>query len=341
MKTNRIILIVLVLLAAAAIYVYQNNDRTTLQEDLSNFAFADTASVTKIFLADRSGREILLERDSEMGWKLNETFGARKDLVNVLLRTIAKVEMKSPIAKSAHNTIVKQMSGRATKCEIYTENGLQKVYYVGNSAQDNHGTYMLIEGSSVPYITHLPGLNGYLTPRYTTLEAEWRSTKICNFHLEDIRSVAINYYNQPENSFKVTRHGKDEYSVKLLTPETPISNIDPVEVRRYLLNFRNLNFESFEVREGYKPDSIFAQPQLLAIEIEPVNGNNITIETWRLPALEGATNMDGNPIKWDIDRMHARLNGSNDLIFIQYFAFDRVLTYPDIFEVDPLLRRDN
>lgn len=341
MNTNRVIFLILLILAAGAVYVYMNDTKSTIQEDLSDFAVTDTASISKIFLANRAGQEIVLERENQPDWMVNGQYEVRKDLLDVLLRTIKEVEVKAPIAKNAHNNMVRNMASNAIKVEIYANGSLEKVYYVGSSTKDNLGTNMLLEGSSVPYIVHLPGFHGYLTPRYSTDIYEWRNTEICALRLDDIRSVELKYPQQIENSFRVIRAGKDQYELMAGGQLTPVPEFDPVEIRRYLLNFRKLHFESFEVRDNYDPDSIFAQPILFNLSIETVDGQRITIDAWRLRATKDAVNMDGAPVKWDIDRMHARLNGVNELIFVQYFVFDRVLATPDNFKVDPLLRRDN
>ena len=341
MKTNRLIFIILLLLAGAAVYVYMNDDRTTLKQDLSDFAVPDTASITKIFLADRQGREVTLERLESGNWELNGKYGVRRDLLDVLLRTVANVQMKAPISKKAHNAIVRNMSSKAQKIEIYTNGTLAKTYYVGNSAKDNLGTHMLIENSSVPYITHLPGFNGYLTPRYSTIENEWRNTLVCDLRVSEVKSIDITYYEKPENSFRIDRMEKDAYKLTAKSPTVEIAEFDSVSVRRYLLGLRKLHFESFEERKSIDQDSVLKAPKLLTMEIEPVNGEKIKIDAWRLKAGEGAVNVDGNPVKWDIDRMHATINDDPELIFIQYFAFDRLLVSPDQFELDPLLRRDN
>ncbi|MFT5053869.1 MAG: hypothetical protein ACI97X_000892 [Oceanospirillaceae bacterium] len=341
MKTNRLIFIILLLLAGAAVYVYMNNDRTTLKEDLSDFAIPDTASVTKFFLADRQGREITLERLESGNWELNGKYGVRRDLLDVLLRTVANVQLKAPISKKAHNAIIRNMSSKAQKIEIYTVGTLAKTYYVGNSAKDNLGTYMLIENSSVPYVTHLPGFNGYLTPRYSTVENEWRNTLICDYRVSEVKSIDITYHNKPENSFRIDRLGQDQYKVTATSPETVIANFDSVSVRRYLLGLRKVHFESFEERKGIDRDSVLAGPKLVTLKIEPVVGEVIKIDAWRMSAGEGAVNLDGNPIKWDIDRMHATINDDPELIFVQYFTLDRLLVSLDQFEPDTLLRRDN
>jgi hypothetical protein len=341
MKTNRIIFIILLLLAGVAVYVYMNDDRTTLKQNLSDFAVPDTASITKIFLADRDGHEIILERLESGNWELNGKYGVRRDLLEVLLRTVGNVQMKSPISKNAHNAIVRNMSGKAHKIEIYTDGTLAKTYYVGNSAQDNLGTHMLIEGSAVPYITHLPGFNGYLTPRYSTIENEWRNTLICDFRVSEIKSVEMTYHLKPENSFRIERLEQDQYKLMAKSTKAEILDFDSVSVRRYLFGLRNLHFESFEERKTIDQDSILTSPKLLTMIFEPLQGDKITIDAWRLGAGEGAVNLDGNPIKWDIDRMHATINGDPDLIFIQYFAFDRLLVSINQFNADPLLRRDD
>ncbi|MFT5920543.1 MAG: hypothetical protein ACI9FU_002363, partial [Granulosicoccus sp.] len=296
MKTNRIIFLVLLLLAAAAVYVYTNDNRTTLKQDLSDFAMPDTAFITKVFLADRQGKEILLERLKSGKWQLNGEYDVRRDLLDVLLRTIEGVEMKAPISKSAHNNIVRNMAGKSTKVEIYTNHELSKTYYVGNSAQDNLGTYMLIEGSSVPYITHLPGFNGYLTPRYSTFINEWRSTLLCNYRVSQIKSLEINYHQQPENSFRIDRLDSDKYKLTAMSPETEISEFDSVAIRRYLLGYRKLHFETFEERKTIDIDSVLAAPKLLTMTVQTFDGGTLNIDAWRLELKEESEGVDGTPM---------------------------------------------
>lgn len=338
MNTNRIIFFVLLLLAGAAVYVYLQDDQTTLKEDLSNFAVADTSTVNKIFLANRDGQEILLERTAKNDWTVNGEFPARMDLVQVLLRTINKVEVKAPIAKNAHNTIVRLLAGEATKVEIYQNNDLAKTYYVGSSAMNNMGTYMLLENSATPYITHIPGFYGYLTPRYTTLLHEWRTTRICDLRVSEIQSMSLDYHDMPTNSFRIDRNGK-QLRFSQPSPDATIVNYDSVEIRRYLLNFRQLNFESFELRK-VNEDSVFSSPKFFTMEVKDNTGKKTSIEAWRMAPTIQEEELEMNEMRYDVDRMYARINGVNELVFIQYFVFDRLLVTPLKFEIDPTLRRD-
>ena len=75
-KNNRITIIVAALLVViAGLLIWNNRYLSTLQGEASDFQVWDTASVTKIYLADRRDRESLLERQPQ-GWTLNGTYKA-------------------------------------------------------------------------------------------------------------------------------------------------------------------------------------------------------------------------------------------------------------------------
>jgi hypothetical protein len=49
MKKNLIGGLIVLLLAVAAFLLYKNNSKSTIKEELKDFAVKDTASITKIF----------------------------------------------------------------------------------------------------------------------------------------------------------------------------------------------------------------------------------------------------------------------------------------------------
>ena len=176
LKKNKKLLILTLLLAVAAAWLILNNESGTVKEILRDFAVKDTTSVTKIFIADRAGKSVELERELNASgaptglWLVNKKYYARRDAVKTLLETLYLVEMKSYVAKTAYNTIVKQLATTGIKCEVYRSGKEKpfKVFYVGGSTQDTKGTFMMLENSLVPFVTEIPGFDGYLTPRFFT-----------------------------------------------------------------------------------------------------------------------------------------------------------------------------
>ena len=167
-KNKKLIFITLLLLAIAFWFVIHNK-RGTVREELRDFAVKDTGDVTKIFLADRAGKTIELRKEIKQDgetsglWILNGKYYSRRDAVNLLLETLHNVEMKSFVAKTAYNTIIKQLSTTGIKCEVYLKDHEKpdKVIYVGGETQDSKGTFMMLENSTVPFVTEVPVLMAF------------------------------------------------------------------------------------------------------------------------------------------------------------------------------------
>jgi hypothetical protein len=80
------------------------------------------------------------------------------------------------------------MAAKSTKIEIYSKGEKVKQYYVGHATQDNTGTYMLLTNPETdknyeePFITHIPGFEGFLSTRYLTESS--RLERSFNFKLQ-------------------------------------------------------------------------------------------------------------------------------------------------------------
>lgn len=343
MKKNLITLIILVLLSTLAYYVYTERGSGTIKPELHNFAVEDTAAITKVFLADKFGQSVTVERKSQSEWVVNEKYKARKDVVDVLLKTIKRVEMKSPVANTAHDNIVRLMAGKSIKVEIYQDNEKVKTYYVGDATKDNMGTYMLIEGSSKPFICHIPGFYGYLTARYIAREIEWRDTEIFAHRLSQIAEVKVDYHTEPEKSYKITQSEDRKVRLfKTFPKETAVSNMDTTAVKRYLLGYRKIRFEGIQPYKEARVDSIVNSPPYFTITLTDKKGETRSVTSFRLPANPGAVDAENELIDWDPDRMHAMVNGNEDeIMLIQYYSFDRITMPMEVFLKQETPLKDN
>lgn len=332
------------MLTALAAYLVLNNSNSTLNVEKTSFAVEDTASISKIFMADKSGHSVTLKRISSGEWKVNDNIDARQDALNTLLATIKKVEMKAPIGINARENILKDLAARAIKVEIYQNDKLSKVYYVGGPTPDNSGTYMAIEDDgefSDPYITYLPGFFGYLTTRYIVLEYKWRTTAIFNSPLSEISDLKVEYFDKDDDSFQITEKDNGTYILKSLKFNTALMNFDTVALKEYLVNYRNVHFEAFEkLKEGTR-DSVLATQPYFRISLTNKKGKTNSVTGFRIKALPGSVDLKGKPIEFDTDRMYGKINEEPDLALIQYLTFDNLLKPLSWFEIDPRAKKRN
>lgn len=339
-KRNRIPLILVILLGSISFWLVINNKKGTIKETLRDFAVADTGSITKIFLADKNNRTITLDRQSDGSWRLNDKFTARRDAIQNLLYTIKKVDVKEPVGKKAHDNIVKQLSGSSIKCEIYQGNKLAKAYYVGTETQDQTGTYMILidpetmKTSASPFVTYIPGFEGYLTTRYFTDEKGWRDIRVFNEHPQTIQTVKLEIPFNPSLGYQVNVKGPNLYEVKHLTTQQPLESLDTLAVKQFLSYFQNLNFESFEDQLNEKQtDSVLNSQPLNVLSVTGKDGRTKSVKFFaRFPKKRGEKDVNGKEILFDQERMDASIDNSRDLVIVQYYVFGKAMPPIDYFK---------
>lgn len=331
MKNKKLVIIVVIL--AALFAVFQMKDRfSTIKPELKDFAVKDTASITKIFLADRSGRQITLERKSKGVWRVNKDYIAKPYQVRSLMDVIYLVDVRTPVSKHGYNSVVKQLASNSIKCEIYTndQDKPEKVYYVGGSTEDILGTFMMIEGSSAPFITEIRGFNGYLTPRYSVQLSDWKETAVLQYPVESISSFSVSYRNFPQNSFIISNEN-GAFNVSDFSSGSKGQTVpsDPIAVKNYLDLFPSVNVETWinKMSQG-KKDSITADPPMVTLEIKLNDGNSRQILLYPMPLTDKSltkTDENGNPLKYDLDKMYGLIQPGDQWASVQHFNFDRLL----------------
>lgn len=340
MKKNKYIIIVLIILMVVSAVIFMNNDSGTFKKKDVDFAVQDTSTVTKIFLADKKNRTTLLERMEDGTWKLNNRLLARKSGVDIILETMKNLVAKFPVPKSAHNSVVSQLSAASIKVEIYQEvyrinlfdkvklfkhEKLTKTYYVGGATPDNLGTFMLMEGSDIPFVIQLLGLRGYIATRFSTFEKDWRDHTVFKAKLYDIQSIKMEFPGDPENSYKII-NDDEEISLYKLSSNEKLPGFDTLKVLNFLTSFADLRYESLldEVAPHFQDSVIHSVPEHI-ITLVNTQGETTAIKTFLKSNDQGAFDPQGNYYSSDIDRLFALVNEERDFVVIQYFVFDKVL----------------
>ena len=296
-------------------------------EDWRNFAVEDTSAITKVFLADKAGNKVTAIRKSQSEWQVNSKWTARKDVVRILLKTIKLVRTKSRVPKNARQNVLKMLASGGIKVEIYTADPEEpvKVYYVGSETPTQDGTYMMQEGSPEPFITEIPGFDGYLTPRYPAIETMWRDPALFRYKPDEISKIRLEYAELPKESFELVNKGNTNVEIKDLAGNV-MPNVDRIMAQKYLGTYGNLVFED-EAR-GLKPgkvDSILAQVPFARMSIVDNKGKVVKLSFFHIKNSREEDDEFGKRILYNPDRVHARLNDERKLYVFQYYVWDRAL----------------
>jgi len=349
-KNRNIIIIVLILIVIAGVVIISKSRKGTFSKKDMDFAVEDTASVTKIFMADKKNRTLLLERQPNGKWKLNKKYKARPSGINMILETMNKLVPKAPVPKSAHNNIVAQLAAASVKVEVYQtvyrinlfdkiklfpHEKLTKIYYVGSATADNMGTFMLMEGSDYPFIVHLLGFRGFVGPRYSIFEKDWRDHTVFRTKLADIKSVIMEIPKDPQNSFRVDAAG-DDFKLERLSDGSEVNGYDTLKLLNFMTAFADLRYESLmdEYVEPQKKDSIIHSLPQNIITLIDTKGDTTQVVTFARPNDNQAMDTKGNVYVADVDRLYALVNDKKDFVMLQYFVFDKVIRPLSYFKID-------
>ncbi len=327
-RSTKILSLLLVLLGIGY-YVISKKPWRTASKAADAFAVKDTASVNKIFMANKMGQRVLLERTANNTWLVNGKIPADEFKIKLLLGTLHDLQIQMPVPPTMHNTIIAQLASKGVKTEIYANNELIKTIYVGSETADKTGTFMLMEGEDQSYVIQIPGFVGFLTPRFFITEIKWRSKLVFDIPADQIQSISINYPEKPNESFT---YNKADFEAKgiLLNNNKPIA-ADTQQVKLFLHSFEQ------KYAEGFYDDSTFLQKErdsllqltpYCKIELVRTNGSKQNLQLFYKPVGERTKfryDDKGNELSIDPEKFYAKIDEIPQIGSIQEYTFRKIL----------------
>jgi hypothetical protein len=314
-------ILLLALLGAGVWYFFARPEGETFDPKEAGFAVTDTASIHRIFIADRSGQRITVQRAAQGGqWLIEGKDPVLPAQINQLLATLHNQKTVYPVPAKMHNAVVKGMAASSRKVELFDRSGkLIRAFYVGGETPDFNGTYMLMEGAKRPYVIRLAQFEGYLQPRYSTSWYDWRDRIVFNVPADSVKRVAVTYAEDTRRSFAIERTGS---GVQVTTEGAAPGAANSNRAIQYLGFFQNIYSEGFlNGRRGMR-ENLAVVPKMCDIEVTTPGGTQRVEVYWRLID-KRSKNIDDNI--YDPDRFYALLNGGRDTVGIQQQTFERIL----------------
>lgn len=323
---------VLVLLVYLAI---TNQKSSTIEND---FLIVDTNTITTIFMADLQGNTVNLEKkDGE--WYANDEYKAVDGYIDVLLNTFSRIDIKYPLGKSATESALKLLSSSHTKVEVYQDkplfyifgkgflkkNRLTKTYYIAGPTSDNTGTIMKLEDDDKVYVTHIPGMNGYLSERFSTRLADWKSHEIFKYRIADISEVKVEFPETPYESYKIVNNGNRTFDLIKLMGNEKVSSYDTLRLLESLSAFNEINYELLlDDINKTKSDSIYSSLPNRVISLKLADGSERRLILHKRKNTGDILDLDGEPFEYDVDRLYGFIDNSKQAYSVQFFTADRI-----------------
>ena len=319
MKNKKIFFISIVIILLFGLFFIEENKTSSFNTEL--FSVTDTLSINKIIIIDRYDNEIELRRNNNQ-WIVNDSYLVRNDAIKTLLSTLKNIRIKNLLSNEIEKNIEKQISTLGVGIIIYNNNKKINSFIVGPSTSDHLGTYIYHLKTKKTYSTHIPGFNGFLSPRFgiqaNRIEINnWRNPTLINYQPNLIDSIFSYNFSNSAKSFKLIC-GK-ENNIKNYQNEI-IKDVNFGTLNLFLNSFTNLNVEKYlddslknNIGNPYKKLIIYSK-------------NNI--DSLLFYKLNNKQNMDTNI--YNIKRKIA-IKNNEDISLVQDYVFNKVLINIDDF----------
>ena len=304
--------IIIFILTIVFIYCLIDYNQKIKLDNEKKFSISEIEKIDKIFLSDRKGNNITLQKDNNI-WTVNNKYNVRNDAISTLLSTIQKISIQRPVPETGYNNVIKQLATTGVKVEIYYNNKI-KTYTVGGSTSNHLGTYMLMANANNPYIVHIAGFNGFLSPRYGIQGYEldinnWRDNTVFKIDTELISEISLIDLQENNKSFTIKTK-----PLLLIDVNNNDIKYDLDKVIKYLNNFSQLNSENF------KGNDIDISNEKLIYRLKIIHNNKVDVlEAYTFSKI----NNNSNNSKPNVERMYARLN-NGEFLLIQNYVFNKV-----------------
>ena len=339
-RRNLILIIVAAVVVVAAAITAIVLSRPTFKQD---FHIEDISSVTKIFLADKENSEVTLVRESDGRWSVDGKYTASQPMVDLLLETLNTMRIRQQVNKNAIPNAIKDIAAHSIKVEVYqnepfinwfggklklfTKERLTTTYFVGRETQDMMASFMFRKGDDVPYIIHIPGFRGFLTPRFVTEPLKWRSHTIVDLDVWAIERIELEIPEEEQESFAIQREG-DGFGMEMLQSHQRVNGFDTARVAQMLSSFTYLNFDEFAsiVPNTFADSCVRGEPRTI-LRITDTAGHRSELRTYIKYNNPEDIKAIPDPEMYevfDLNRLYAILN-QRDTVLIQYFVFDNIL----------------
>ncbi|MFO7923726.1 MAG: hypothetical protein R6U58_08555 [Bacteroidales bacterium] len=309
----------MIVLALLAIFLHEYRKGTSLDRRETAFSIDDYESIEQISISDRDEKVTLKKMDGV--WILNSRFEARKNAVDMLLKTFGRLRVSSPVSLDLHEEITEKLLTSPVRVDINL--GRRSKTYFVYSAGASSPTYMIMKGSSQPYIIEVLGFSGNVASLFVSDESFWRSNILFNYTIDEIAEVFVYHRENEEESFTLRQSPGQDFSLHSYPGGKKYEVINDSISIRYLSGFFYTPYERVaDHSERMLIDSLAGSCSDHIIKVVLRDGSFSEVFFHKIRTDEGRREDNR---QFDPFRLHALIDDKSEMVIVPYHSVDLLL----------------
>jgi hypothetical protein len=290
-KKNIALLISLAVLGIISLILFWRAGTERDKIDPTLFQLSDSKSVNKVVF-NRDTAKIELEFLNNR-WRVNQTFDADRNLIDVLFATVAQAIPKREAAARVRDSVMREIKKQGVKVDFYVGPNLDKTIWVWGDEQQNI-TYFVGNEGDTPYVMLIPGYRVFVGGIFLQGAGTWRDKRIFNFNWRNFVELSSTFPNDPMQNFKVVLTAD-----KLLAVDGVVE-ADTTVLSNYMQAVSLIEADAFyQVGESPRYDSLIQTKPIMSIAVKQLSGEETQLQVFTIMKNEpNALARWGNDYVW-------------------------------------------
>lgn len=264
-------------LSGVAYYLVQKNESSKkgIVTADRGFTIEKIEDVDKIVIRHVKLQPMVFTREGK-SWKLDGKYDVDPAVFVNVEKVLLNMRLEFIPPAAATKNVLESIKNNGIQVDLYNGGSEPfKMFHIGSDLQKSNGTYMVMAGSSQPYVMSLPGLVGGLRSRFEQPSHMYRDKFIYKFPAENIQSIKVEYPLDNFSSFHIENKGKTYVVTPLLDlVDKPTTTVNPRVINSYMNQFEMMGTEGVIANIPEK-DSILNLPPVCKYTFTLRNGNVI------------------------------------------------------------------
>lgn len=209
--------------------------------------------------------EVVLTRAGQRTWLVNGEESARPGAINMLLGTLASLEVKSPVSDDYFNEVTGNGEVLPVSVEVRGNGRLLTAFTVYLLSGDSDGNIFQRERGDEYFIAHMPGYDINPAIQFIAGSSYWRPFTIFEINPSGVLSVEVTRRLPEEESFLIESAGA---KFRLTLNGVVQERFDTAAVKQYIAWYAFVPFERWSGElDDAVVDSIISEDPVLTIRV--------------------------------------------------------------------------
>jgi len=267
-KNKRLALSLLVLLGLTFMFYFFSWKRGQPEIDPALFRVDEQSQIDRVLFESSSGKLEL--RFDGTRWRVNDTYDADRQLIQVLFATLDQAEPKRPVSSNLTDSISSLLTRQGVRVSLFEQGQLKEKFTAGGNDAKTESWFR--HDDEVPYIMVIPGYRAYVSYVLELKENDWRDKRIFNFNWRNFKSLKT-ISRDPAQDFEVT------FADRFFTIQD-MTAVDTTRLNDFLDAVSLLAADQIMAELPDTYDSLVKSPPALEVTIQDISEHTYSLQLW-------------------------------------------------------------